>query len=163
VSRVFIRFAVARDAGRLISDGVLRNVATTTPWRARVDNWLAEQQAGRRLILVAENASHLLGTAQIVFTFPPGLDDPETANGKDVAMMEMLQLRRDAPKGLAERLIADVENVARKRSVQTLTFCVPMNNDRAVAQARSWGFQEFRIMPDGKQMFAFFRRAISES
>jgi hypothetical protein len=161
VSRVFIRYALPRDADRLVSDGVVGGpTASGEPWTQRVQKWLAEQQAGRRLILVAEDVSGLLGTVQLVFKFPNGYHDPEAANGIDVAMIEALRTRGDAPHGVATQLITDVQNIARKRNVRTLTFLLPMNDNRAIAQVKSWGFQEFRIMPEQGRMLAFFRKSV---
>jgi L-amino acid N-acyltransferase YncA len=161
VSRVFIRYALARDADRMVHDGVVSgSTPTGEPWQARVQKWLAEQQAGRRLILVAEDASGLLGTVQLVFSFPKGYADPEAANGIDVAMVEALRTRADAPHGVATQLITDVQNIARKRGVRTLTFLIQLGDNRAIAQAKSWGFEEFRIMPEQGRMLAFFRKSI---
>jgi len=73
VSRVFIRYALPKDADRLIADGVVGGATPTgEPWQPRVQKWLSEQFAGRGLILVAEEASGLLGTGQLVFRFPIG-------------------------------------------------------------------------------------------
>lgn len=161
VSRVFIRYASQRDAERLVSDGVVTgSTPTGEPWEPRVQKWLSEQQAGRRLILVAEDSSGLLGTVQLVFSFPTGYADPEAANGIDVAMVEALRTRSDAPHGVATQLITDVQNIARKRHVKTLTFLLAMGDNRGIAQAKSWGFEEFRIMPDQGRMLAFFRKSI---
>ena len=161
MSRVFIRYAVPRDAERLVADGVLSGPTPSGDnWAQRVQRWLAEQQAGRRLILVAEDASGLLGTVQLVFKFPPGYNDPEAANGMDIAMIEALRTRPDAPHGVATQLITDTQNIARKRNVKTLTFLLSINDQRAVAQAKSWGFQEFRIMPEGNRMLGFFRKSV---
>jgi hypothetical protein len=161
VSRVFIRYALPRDAERLVADGVVGTVpATGEPWGPRVQKWLSEQQAGRRLILVAEDASGLLGTVQIVFSFPIGYADREAANGIDVAMVEALKTRSDAPHGVATQLITDVQNIARKRGIRTLTFLLPLHDNRGIAQAKSWGFEEFRIMPDSGRMLAFFRKSV---
>jgi hypothetical protein len=161
VSRVFIRYALARDVGRLVSDGVVAGPTPTgEPWGTRVQKWLSEQQAGRRLILVAEDASGLLGTVQLVFSFPTGYLDREAANGEDVAMVEALRTRANAPHGVATQLITDVQNLARKRGVKTLTFLLQLGDNRGIAQAKSWGFEEFRIMPDSGRMLAFFRKSI---
>ena len=161
MSRVFIRYAVARDAERLVHDGVLSGATTSgEPWAARVQKWLSEQQAGRRLILVAEDSTGLLATVQLVFKFPAGYNDPEAANGIDIAMIEALRVRADAPHGVATQLITDVQNIARKRNVKTLTFLLPLSDNRAIAQAKSWGFQEFRIMPEQGRMLAFFRKSV---
>jgi hypothetical protein len=161
VSRVFIRYALPRDADRLVADGVVAGPTPTgEPWLARVQKWLAEQQAGRRLILVAEDASGLLGMVQLVFRFPPGYADSEAANGADIAMVETLRTRADAPPGVATQLITDVQNIARKRAVKTLTFLLQMGDNRGIAQAKSWGFAEFRIMPEAGRMLAFFRKSV---
>jgi hypothetical protein len=161
VSRVFIRYASPRDADRLVSDGVVSGPTPTgEPWSQRVGKWLTEQQAGRRLVLVAEDVSGLLGTVQLVFRFPTGYADPEAANGIDIAMIEALRTRPDAPHGVATQLITDVQNIARKRAVKTLTFLLPMADNRGIAQAKSWGFEEFRIMPEQGRMLAFFRKSV---
>lgn len=161
VSRVFIRYALPRDADRLVAEGVVGGPTPTgEPWLPRVQKWLSEQQAGRRLVLVAEDVSGLLGTAQLVFRFPTGYADPEAANGIDVAMVEALRTRADAPHGVATQLITDLQNIARKRSIKTLTFLLAMGDNRGIAQAKSWGFEEFRIMPEQGRMLAFFRKSI---
>ncbi len=120
---------------------------------------LAEQKAGRRVILIAEDQSGLLGMVQLVFKLPLGYDDPEAANGMDVAMMESLRLRPQArrPKS-ANELVGEVQRLAMKRKVKTLTFLISMHNSRGITQAKSWGFEEFRIMPEADKMLAFFRK-----
>lgn len=157
MSRIVIRFATPRDAARLIADGLAADIDDAA---AKIESWLTEQRAGRRLILVAERAKVLLGMAQLVFAFPAGYQDPEAANGADVAMMETLRVRPDAPATLAQQLMNDLERVARKRKVTTLTFCLPMESNRALAQAKAWGFREFRIMPEARKMLAFFRKTL---
>lgn len=145
-----------------MADGV---VSGTPPagetWVERTSKWLSEQQAGRRVILIAEDASGLLGTVQLVFKFPPGYNDPEAANGHDIAMIESMRARRDAPAQVMTQLISDVQTLARKRNVQTLTFCLPMSNNAGINQAKSWGFEEFRIMPEPTKMLAFFRKSLA--
>ena len=161
MSRVFIRYALPRDAERLVADGVVAGPTPNgEPWSQRVQKWLTEQFHGRRLILVAESAAGLLGTVQIVFRFPHGYSDPEAANGVDVAMVEALRTRGDAPPGVATQLITDVQNIARKRGIKTLTFLLHMNDNRGITQAKSWGFEEFRIMPEKDRMLAFFRKRV---
>jgi hypothetical protein len=161
VSRIFIRFALPRDAARLVSDRVLSETpAAGESWETRIEKWLAEQKAGRRAILIAEDASGLLGMAQLVFRFPPGYTDPEAANGFDIAMLESLRTRPGAPAAVMQQLISDVQSIALKRNILTLTFCVSMNNNNAIAQVKSWGFTEFRIMPEPTRMVAFFRKSV---
>jgi hypothetical protein len=161
VSRIFIRFALPRDTARLVSDRVVSDApAPGESWETRIEKWLAEQKAGRRLILVAEDATGLLGMAQLVFLFPPGYSDPEAANGFDIAMLESLRTRPGAPPGVTQQLITDIQSLARKRKVSTITFCVSMNNNSAIAQVKSWGFTEFRIMPEPTRMLAFFRKSV---
>ncbi len=160
MARIYIRYAAAKDVERLVRDGVIKAPAPGgEPWETRIRLWLAEQSAGRRVILVAEDGSGLLGMIQLVFRFPPGVEDPEAANGFDVAMLESLHLRAGAPPQLAQQLIADVQALARKKNVKTLTFCIPMHQPKALAQVKAWGFEEFRIMPENSKMLAFFRKS----
>ncbi len=158
---IFIRFASQRDVPRLVAEGIIKGPPPKSQtWPQRITKWLEEQQAGRRLLLVAEDESGLLGMVQLVFSFPPGYNDPESANGMDVAMMETLRTRDDAPPEVGNKLVDEVQRVAAKRNVKTLTFCLPMNANKALRQAKGWGFEEFRIMPEPKKMLAFFRKSI---
>ena len=121
---------------------------------------LSEQKLGRRAILVAEDASGLLGMVQLVFKLPTGYDDPEAANGMDVAMMESLRVRPNVPAEVGTELVGEVQRLAMKRNVKTLTFLISMSNTRGINQAKSWGFEEFRIMPEADKMLAFFRKSV---
>lgn len=117
-------------------------------------------QFGRRAVILAEDSSGLLGMVQLVFKLPTGYEDPEAANGSDIAMIDGLHVRGDAPTEVGNQLVTEAQRLAHKKRVTTLTFCLPMNQPRAIAQARSWGFQEFRIMPEPTKMLAFFRKFI---
>lgn len=158
-SKVYLRFAQQTDAQRLVNDGI---VAGPQPEKhaQRVAGWLAEQQAGRRVILIAEDQTGILGMVQLVFEFPPGVKDPEAANGMDVGMMDRVRMRPDAPPEIGNRLVEEVQRVAGKRNLRTLTFLLPMHDNRALRQAKLWGFEEFRIMPEPDKMLAFFRKSI---
>jgi len=159
--KIFLRFAQASDIERLQRDGVLSGTPSAREsWTARIGTWMTEQKAGRRVILVAEDQSGLLGMVQLVFKLPPGYDDPEAANGMDVAMMESLRLRPNAPAEVGSELVSEVQRLAVKRNVKTLTFLISMHNTRAINQAKSWGFEEFRIMPEADKMLAFFRKSV---
>lgn len=159
--RIYLRFAQASDIERLTKDGVLTGTATSREsWAERMTKCLAEQKAGRRAILIAEDQSGLLGMVQLVFKLPLGYDDPEAANGMDVAMMESLRLRPQAPPEVGTELVNEVQRLAMKRKVRTLTFLISMHNTRGINQAKSWGFEEFRIMPEADKMLAFFRKSV---
>ncbi len=159
--KIYIRFAVQSDIGRLVTEGIISGPQPKREtWPQRLSTWLAEQQAGRRVILLAEDATGLLGMVQLVFAFPPGYNDPEAANGIDVAMMEGLRTRSGAPAEVGNQLVAEVQRIAAKRNVRTLTFLIPMDSNRALLQAKTWGFEEFRIMPEPTKMLAFFRKSI---
>lgn len=160
--KVFIRFAVPRDAERMIQEGVVGGpLPPGQTWANRARMWLQEQQGGRRVILVAEDDKGIAGTIQLVFKLPEGYNDPESANGADIAMMELLRMRKGVSALIANRLVDEVQNLARKRGVKTLTFCISMEQTAAVAQVKAWGFEEFRIMPEKRGMLAFFRKAIA--
>jgi hypothetical protein len=160
-SKILIRFAVPRDVDRMVSDGVVGGpLPSGQSWPERMSFWLREQRAGRRLILVAEEGRAIVATVQIVFALPAGYSDPEAVNGTDVAMMELLRTGKGARKAVVERLIQEVQDVARKRGVKTLTFCLSIDHDAALSQVKAWGFEEFRIMPEKRGTLAFFRKSI---
>lgn len=122
--------------------------------------WLTEQRAGRRVVLVAEDADGLLGMIQLVLSFPVGYKDPEAANGMDIAMLEGLRVKSGVPPEVGSELVAEAQRIAIRRNIKTLTFALPMNNARAINQARGWGFTEFRIMAEPTKMLAFFRKSV---
>jgi hypothetical protein len=150
-----------RDVGRLEADGVVGGpLPAGDAGLPRLTGWLQEMAAGRRLVMVADDGRKLLGVAQLVFKLPAGRNDPEAANGVDIAMVETLRFGPDAPPTLATQMINELENYAKKRRIKTITFLVPMDNNRVLTQVKGWGFEEFRIMPEGARLLAFFRKAI---
>jgi hypothetical protein len=161
VARIALRACASRDVGRLISDGVLSGALPAgETWPARAGQWLDEMQAGRRLVMVADYGGTLVGLGQLVFRFANGYQDAEAANGADVAMIDSIRMRPDAPANLSTHIIAELEKYAKKHRIKVLTFLVPMDNNRALNQVKSWGFEEFRIMPEGGKLLAFFRKRI---
>lgn len=159
--KIFLRFAQAGDIDRLVKDEVITGPSPAREsWNQRIVKWLSEQRAGHRFILIAEDESGLLGMVQLVSKLPLGYEDPEAANGMDIAMMDGLRTRAGVPLEVGNELVSEVQRLALKRNIKTLTFCLPMNNPRAIAQARSWGFEEFRIMAEPTKMLAFFRKSI---
>jgi hypothetical protein len=162
VSRISIRFGKPYDAQRFEADGVVSGpLPAGESWGQRIAKWRIEQEAGRRAILVAHDASGLLGMVHIVFAFPPGYTDPEVANGRDIAMIESLRTRPNVPHQLLDQLMGDAQTVAKRQRVKTLTLCLPLDNDRAILQAKSWGFTEFRLMPEAQTLQAFFRKTLA--
>ncbi|HEY5349549.1 MAG TPA: GNAT family N-acetyltransferase [Candidatus Lustribacter sp.] len=146
---------------RLVNDGVLAGpVAAGDSWAARAGQWLDEMRAGHRLVMVADFGGVLVGMGQLIFRFAKGYQDAEAANGSDVAMIDSIRMRPGAPANLSTHIIAELEKYAKKHRIKTLTFLVPMDNNRALNQAKSWGFEEFRIMPEGAKLLAFFRKRI---
>ena len=159
--KIFLRFAQSSDVDRLTKEGVLTGAPSAREtWAQRMQMCLGEQKAGRRAILIAEDETGLLGMVQLVFKLPMGYDDPEAANGMDVAMMESLRVRPNAPAEIGGELVGEVQRLAMKRNVKTLTFLISMNNTRGINQAKSWGFEDFRIMPEADKMLAFFRKSV---
>jgi hypothetical protein len=162
VSRISIRFAKPNDGLRFEAEGLVSgHLPAGESWPERIAKWRIEQDAGRRSILIAEDAGGLLGMVHLIFSFPPGYADAEAANGHDVAMIESLRARANAPAQVLDHLVADAQTVAKRHHVTTVTLCLPLENDRAIQQAKSWGFTEFRRMPDAHQILAFFRKSIA--
>ena len=146
---------------RLVNDGVLTgSLPAGETWPGRAAQWLNEMQEGRRLVMVAEYDGKLVGLGQLIFRFANGYQDAEAANGTDIAMIDSLRMRPDAPGNLSTNIIYELEKYAKKHRFKMLTFLVPMDNNRALNQVKSWGFEEFRIMPEGSKLLAFFRKRI---
>jgi hypothetical protein len=161
VARIALRACSLRDVQRLVNDGVLAGpVPAGESWPSHAAHWLDEMHEGRRLVMVAEFGGALVGMGQLIFRFANGYQDPEAANGADVAMLDSIRMRPDAPANLSTHIIAELEKYAKKHRIKTLTFLVPMDNNRALNQVKSWGFEEFRIMPEGAKLLAFFRKRI---
>jgi hypothetical protein len=162
VARLVLRNATSRDIERLQRDGVVGGALPPgETWSARIGSWLAEMQAGRRFVVVAEAGGKLVGVTQLIFKFAGGYEDPEAANGTDTAMIEMIRSTPDAPPDTQTLLVRELQTVAKKRNVRTLTFLVAMDNNKALAQVKGWGFEEFRIMPEGSRLLAFFRKRVA--
>jgi hypothetical protein len=161
VARIALRACVTRDVPRLVADGILGGPSHAgDAWGPRVNQWLDEMQAGRRLVMVAEYGGSIVGLGQLVFKFADGYQDLEAANGTDIAMVETLRAKSE-PANLANFIIHELETYAKKHRIKTLTFLVPMDNNKVLAQVKGWGFEEFRIMPKGAQLLAFFRKRIA--
>ncbi|TAM58459.1 hypothetical protein EPN52_10945 [bacterium] len=161
MGKIFLRYGRDDDIPRLIAGGVLSgSTSDSATWQERLALSLAEQRNGRRLILVAEDRSGLVGMVQLVFKFPPGYNDPEAANGFDVAMIETLRTAPRAPAAVSSELLQQAQVLAQKKSVTTLTFCLSLDDMRGITMAKQWGFKEFRIMPEPNRMLAFFRKHV---
>jgi hypothetical protein len=162
VARIALRACTSRDVPRLIADGVLAgSLPGGEGWPGRAAQWLDEMKGGRRLVMVAEFDGKMAGMGQLIFRFANGYQDPEAANGTDVAMIDSIRMRPDAPANLSTHIIVELERYAKKNRIRTVTFLVPMDNNRALNQVKSWGFEEFRIMPEGAKLLAFFRKRIA--
>jgi hypothetical protein len=162
VARIALRACATRDVQRLINDGVLAGpLPAGDSWPVRAGQWLDEMQAGRRLVMVAEFGGVLVGMGQLIFRFANGYLDAEAANGSDIAMIDSIRMRPEAPANLSTHIVAQLEKYAKKHRIRTVTFLVPMDNNRVLNQVKSWGFEEFRIMPEGAKLLAFFRKRIA--
>jgi len=157
MSKIFLRYAREDDIPRLIADGVVPG-GDDAAWQQRLALSMSEQRNGRRLVLVAEDRSGLVGMVQLVFKFPPGYNDPEAANGFDVGMIETLRVAPRTRGPVATELLQQAQMLARKKAITTLTFCLSIDDTRGIAMAKQWGFKEFRIMPEPNRMLAFFRK-----
>jgi len=64
-----------------VSDGLVAgSTPSGEPWAQRVSKWLAEQQVGRRIVLLAQGAPGLLGMLQLVLKFPTGYQYADAAH-----------------------------------------------------------------------------------
>ena len=112
-------------------------------WRGVADG----VAAGERIVLAAEDASGIVGTVQLVLAQPE--NQPHRA---DVA--KMLVHRRARRQGIAQRLLAAVEEQARARGKTVLVLDTVTGGDAERLYARC-GWQRvgeipnYALMPDG--------------
>jgi NitT/TauT family transport system substrate-binding protein len=98
VARIALRACTSRDVPPLISDGVLAGALPAgESWPGRAAQWLDEMKEGRRLLMVAEFDGKMAGMGQLIFRFANGYQDAEAANGTDIAMIDSIRMRPDAP------------------------------------------------------------------
>jgi len=164
VPRIALRACSSRDAQRLVNDGVLTGtVPAGDSWVARVSKWLDEMQEGRRLVMVAEFGGALVGMGQLIFRFADGYQDADAANGTDIAMVDTIRTRPDAPPNLATHIIGELERYARKRNIRTVTFLVPMDNNRALNQSRAGASKSSGSCPKVRGCSRFSASASAEA
>jgi len=113
-------------------------------WRGVADGVVR----GERVLLVAEDASGIVGTVQLVTSLPE--NQPHRA---DVA--KMLVLRRARRRGIAQRLMEALDDEARRegRSVLVLDTVTGGDAERLYARAgwqRVGDVPRYALMPDGR-------------
>lgn len=75
-------------------------------------------------------------------------NDPELANGKDIAHIHDLRVHHGQQgKGIGQALIQELENEAKRRGVRSLTLGVDNWNVRAIKFYQSLGYKEFKQEP----------------
>ena len=113
-------------------------------WRGVADG----VKRGERILLVAENADRrIVGTVQLILNLPD--NQPHRA---DVAKMQVLRGARR--RGIAERLMAAVDDVARAQRRNVLVLDAVTGGDAArlyerVGWERAGSVPNFALMPNG--------------
>ncbi len=75
-------------------------------------------------------------------------NDPDLANGEDVAHIHNLQVRSDLQgKGIGQQMMAFVEDNARQMGKVTLTLGVDNDNERAIHIYKKLGYEVFKVGP----------------
>lgn len=130
------RMATVEDRERLVA---LREVAG---WDAdRVDGWLEECAAGRRLLWLAERDGADVAMVALLLAH----EDPEVADGRScVCMTSLVVLPSERGRGVGRRLTALAEHEARRRGVGVMTLYTRVENEAAIALYRSLGYVEWK-------------------
>lgn len=146
----------------MISDGVVAGpLPAGESWLPRIRGWFDEMVRGHRLVIVAEQDHHLAAIGQIVYRVPDGqAADEDVCNGTDVAMLETIRAAPHVAHQVVDRIVAELEQYARRRHIKTVTLLVPMESNKAIHAAKGWGYAEFRITPSSGRLIAFFRKTL---
>jgi ribosomal protein S18 acetylase RimI-like enzyme len=125
-----------RDRARLVA---LRQVAG---WDAdRVDEWLADVAAGRRVVWIAERDGADVGMVALVLV----ADDPEVADGaRSACVTSLVVLSSERRRGLGRVLTEHVETEARRRGFVTLTLYTGVDNPGALGLYRGLGYTSWK-------------------
>jgi GNAT superfamily N-acetyltransferase len=116
--------------------------------RAAFEEWAAEVDAGKRLILAAFDDAHLVGTVQVILTVPP--NQPHRAE-----IAKMLVHRAARRRGIAALLMeqAEVEARAEGKSLLVLDTVTGDAAERLYARlgwSRVGVIPGYALYPDGR-------------
>jgi ribosomal protein S18 acetylase RimI-like enzyme len=116
--------------------------------RAAFEDWAAEVEQGRRLILAAFDGGRLVGTVQVILALPPN----QPHRGEIAKLLVHRCARR---RGIAERLMAQAEAEARAEGKTLLVLDAVTGGDAERLYGRL-GWQkvgvipEYALFPDGR-------------
>ena len=99
-----------------------------------------------RLIFVGLKDDVIVAMIQIILKNAD--NDPDLANGKDIAHVHNLQVRNDLQgKGIGQQMMAFAENKARQMGKTLLTLGVDDYNERAIYFYKKLGYEVFKEEP----------------
>lgn len=106
---------------------------------------LGEVQHNRHIYIAYENEI-VVAMAQLVMKNAD--NDPELANGIDIAHVHNLQVRSELQgRGIGKRMMAYIEDKARALRKTTLTLGVDDTNERAIGLYHKLGYKQFKTEP----------------
>lgn len=99
-----------------------------------------------RIVYVGRKGDLVVAMIQIILKKAD--NDPDLANGRDLAHAHNLQVRSELQgKGIGRQMMVFVEDIARKMQKTTLTLGVDDFNERAITLYKKLGYEVFKIEP----------------
>ncbi|MCP4685684.1 MAG: GNAT family N-acetyltransferase [bacterium] len=115
------------------------------PARKQLLKELGEVRTNRHFYVGLENGTVV---AMIQLVLNNADNDPELANGEDIAHTHNLQVRSELQgRGIGRRMMEFVEEKAREMGKKTLTLGVDDSNERAAGLYRKLGYRLFKEEP----------------
>ncbi len=135
----------AKDIGILLSiaESYPRSVEESEAVRKQLMSEIAEAGDNRHIYVGYENEK---AVAMVQIVLKNADNDPNLANGKDLAHAHNLQVKEDLQgKGIGKIMMAFIENIARCLGKETFTLGVDDTNERAIQLYKKIGYEVFSI------------------
>ena len=137
----------------------LRRMRTEAGWDVeKVPEWIAASASGERPTWVAELRGEPVGMVSLELVD----DDPEVADGNDVAAVTSLSVLSSAGRrGIGRALTVFAEEQARGRGVRVLTLNTRPSNAAALALYEGLGYRRWKEEERSWGLAVFLRKSLS--
>lgn len=122
----------------------IKDNADDTRWIIWRDQFIKGHESGEQKTFVVMHNDEPIGEMTVVFAPLKDLNDLRLSNGKEIANMSSLRIRKAYEgQGHISKLMKVAEKYAKENGVKALTIGVEANESRNLGIYLHWGFNEF--------------------